>query len=109
MVESDTARVSDLPMVESDTARVSVLPVAGCKFPAVFFGTTSTEFRQMDDIPHVIGAVKLECSTVWGFPRLIPPWLAVVRLSSMTCISAGRVSPRLIPLRLAVAQLNLMT
>ena len=25
-------------MVESDTARVSVLPVAGCKFPAVFFG-----------------------------------------------------------------------
>ena len=25
-------------MVESDTARVSVLSVAGCKFPAVFFG-----------------------------------------------------------------------
>ena len=38
MVESDTARVSDLLMVESDTARVSVLPVAGCKFPAVFWG-----------------------------------------------------------------------
>ena len=38
MVESDTARVSDLPMVESDTARVSVLPVAGCKFPAIFLG-----------------------------------------------------------------------
>ena len=29
VVESDTARVSVLPMVESDTARVSVLPVAG--------------------------------------------------------------------------------
>ena len=38
VVESDTVRVSDLPMVESDTTRVSVLPVAGCKFPAVFLG-----------------------------------------------------------------------
>ena len=37
MVESDTVRVSDLPMVESDTAQVSVLPVAGCKFLAVFW------------------------------------------------------------------------
>ena len=36
VVESDTARVSVLPMVESDTARVAVPPVAGCKFPAVF-------------------------------------------------------------------------
>ena len=33
VVESDTARVSVLPMVELDTARVSVLR----KFPAVFF------------------------------------------------------------------------
>ena len=38
MVESDTARVSVLPMVESDTVQVSVLPVAGSKFPAVFLG-----------------------------------------------------------------------
>ena len=36
VVESDTVRVSVLPMVESDTARVSVLQVAGSKFPAVF-------------------------------------------------------------------------
>ena len=43
MVESDTARVSDLPMVESDTARVSVLPVAGCKFPAVFLGKVALD------------------------------------------------------------------
>ena len=43
MVESDTARVSDLPMVESDTARVSVLPVAGCKFPAVFLGKVTLD------------------------------------------------------------------
>ena len=38
VVESDTVRVSVLPMVESDTARVSVLPVAGSKFLAVFLG-----------------------------------------------------------------------
>ena len=43
MVESDTARVSDLPMVESDTVRVSVLPVAGCKFPAVFLGKVALD------------------------------------------------------------------
>ena len=38
VVESDTARVSGLQLVELDTAQVSVLPVAGCKFPAVFWG-----------------------------------------------------------------------
>ena len=43
MVESDTARVSDLTMVESDTAPVSVLPVAGCKFPAVFWGKVALD------------------------------------------------------------------
>ena len=43
MVESDTARVFDLPKVESDTARVSVLPVAGCKFLAVFLGTVALD------------------------------------------------------------------
>ena len=43
MVESDTARVSDLQLVESDTALVSVLPVAGCKFPAVFLGKVALE------------------------------------------------------------------
>ena len=29
-------RCIPLVVVESDTARVSLLPVAGCKFPAVF-------------------------------------------------------------------------
>ena len=38
MVESDTARVSDLLMVESDTARVSVLVV-----PAVFLGKVALD------------------------------------------------------------------
>ena len=43
MVESNTARVSVLPMVESDTARVSVLPVAGSKFPVVFLGKVTLD------------------------------------------------------------------
>ena len=43
VVESDTARVSDLQMVESDTAQVSVLPVAGCMFPAVFLGKVALD------------------------------------------------------------------
>ena len=44
MVESDTARVSVLPMVESDTSRVSVLPVAGSnKFPAIFLGKVALD------------------------------------------------------------------
>ena len=43
MVESDTVRVSALPMVESDTARVSVLPIASCKFPAVFLGKVALD------------------------------------------------------------------
>ena len=38
VVESDTVEVSVLQSVESDKARVSVLPVAGCEFPAVFWG-----------------------------------------------------------------------
>ena len=32
--------------------------------------TTSTGFREMDDIPNVIGAVKLDYRTVWGFPQI---------------------------------------
>ena len=32
-----------LGIVESDTARVSVLPVAGCKFPAIFLGKVALD------------------------------------------------------------------
>ena len=35
--------MSGLQLVESDTARVSVLPVAGCKFPAVFLGKVTLD------------------------------------------------------------------
>ena len=34
----EVADAYPLVVVKSDTARVSVLPVAGCKFPAVFWG-----------------------------------------------------------------------
>ena len=57
MVESDTARVSDLQMVESDTARVSVLPVAGCKFPAVFLGEVALDM------------------VVWALARRVSEWI----------------------------------
>ena len=43
VVEPDTAQVSVLPMVESDTVQVSVLPVAGCEFPAVYFGKVALD------------------------------------------------------------------
>ena len=42
VVESDTARVSVLPM-ESDTARVSALPVVGIEVPAVYFGKVALD------------------------------------------------------------------
>ena len=42
MVESDTARVSVLPL-ESDTARVSALPVIGIEVPAVYFGKVALD------------------------------------------------------------------
>ena len=48
VVESDTARVSDLPMVESDTARVSVLPVDSSKFPAVFLWKVALDVIGLD-------------------------------------------------------------
>ena len=44
-VVSDSALVSGLQLVGSDTARVSVPPIAGCEFPAVFFGGWSPLMR----------------------------------------------------------------
>ena len=66
MVESDTARVSVLPMVESDTARVSVLPVAGCKFPAVFLGKVA-----LDVVGLGIGPPCLRLDSEETLPALI--------------------------------------
>ena len=33
-------------------------------------GWLSTDFRQMDGILDVIGVVKIDCRTVWGFPQI---------------------------------------
>ena len=33
-------------------------------------GGTLGDSCQTDDIPNVIGAVKLDCRTVWGFPQI---------------------------------------
>ena len=52
----------------TETPRLAVTP--GEWYNSDLLATTSTEFQQMDDIPHVIGAVKLDCSTVWGFPQI---------------------------------------
>ena len=43
VVEPDTVRVSGLQLVKSDTSQVSALPIAGCKFPAVFWGKVSLD------------------------------------------------------------------
>ena len=68
--------------IKTESPRLAVTP--GEWYASDLLATTSTGFRQMDDILNVIGAVKLDCRTVWGFPRLIPPRLAVARLNSMT-------------------------
>ena len=66
VVESDTARVSVLPMVESDTARVSVLPVAGCEFPAVFLGKVA-----LDVVGLGVGPPCLRLDSEETLPALI--------------------------------------
>ena len=68
--------------INTESPRLAVTP--GEWYASDLLAMTSTDFRQMDDIPHVIGTGKLDCSTVWGFPRLIPPRLAVARLNAMT-------------------------
>ena len=44
----EVADAYPLVVVESDTARVSVLPVAGCKFPAVFLGKVALDVVGLD-------------------------------------------------------------
>ena len=54
--------------INTESPRLAVTP--GEWYASDLLATTSTCFRQMDDIPHVIGAVKLDCSTGWGFPQI---------------------------------------
>ena len=68
--------------INTESPRLAVIP--GEWYASDLLATTSTRFPRMDGIPDVIGAVEIDCRTVWGFPRLIPPRLAVARLNSMT-------------------------
>ena len=55
--------MSGLQLVKSDTARVSALPVAGCKFPAVFWGKVALEVgwpRRWPAVPSWL--VQLACA-----------------------------------------------
>ena len=54
--------------INTESPRLAVTP--GEWYASDVLATTSTGFRQMDNIPHVLGAVKLDCSTVWGFPQI---------------------------------------
>ena len=54
--------------IKTESPRLAVSP--GEWYASDLLAMTSTSFRQMDDILHVIGAVKLDCRTVWGFPHI---------------------------------------
>ena len=68
--------------IDTESPRLAV--TLGEWYTTNLLATMSTDLCQMDGIPDVIGAVKIDCRTVWGFPRLIPPRLTVARLNSMT-------------------------
>ena len=53
--------------INTEFPRLAVTPGEWCT--SDLLATTSTGFRQMDGIPDVIGAVKIDCRTVWGFPQ----------------------------------------
>ena len=52
--------------IKTESPRLAVTP--GEWYASNLLAATSTGFRQMDDIPNVMGAVKLDYRTVWGFP-----------------------------------------
>ena len=54
--------------IKTESPRLAVTP--GEWYASDLLATTSIGFCQMDDILHVIGAVKLDCRTVWGFPQI---------------------------------------
>ena len=82
MVESDTARVSVLPL-ESDTARVSALPVVGIEVPAVYFGKVALDlvglrvgpsYLRLDPeeaLPASLDERGVTCDVYMGVPRIV--------------------------------------
>ena len=60
------AIVADMSMkIKTESPRLTVTP--GEWYASDLLATTSSGFRQMDDIPKVIGAVKLDYIPVQGF------------------------------------------
>ena len=63
------AIVADMSMkIKTESPRLTVTP--GEWYASDLLATTSTGFRQMDDIQKVIGVVKLDYRTVRGFPQI---------------------------------------
>ena len=63
------AIVADMIMkIKTESPRLTVTP--GAWYASDLLATTSTGFRQMDDIPKVMDAVKLDYRTVRGFPQI---------------------------------------
>ena len=54
--------------IKTESPRLAVTP--GEWYASDLLATTSTGFRQMENITNVIGAVKLDCRTVWDFPQI---------------------------------------
>ena len=54
--------------IVTESPRLAVTP--GEWYASDLLATTSTDFHQMGGIPDVIGTVKIDCRTVWGFPQI---------------------------------------
>ena len=54
--------------INTESPRLAV--TLGERYTSDLLATMSTDLRQMDGIPDVIGAVKIDCRTVWGFPQI---------------------------------------
>ena len=54
--------------IKTESPRLTITP--GEWYASDLLATTITGFRQMDDIPKVIGAVQLDYRTVRGFPQI---------------------------------------
>ena len=77
MVESDTSRVSVLP-VESDTARVSALPVVGSEVPVAYVGKVA-----LDSVGLRVGPSCLQLDPEETLPALLD------ERSVMSCVDLG--------------------
>ena len=53
--------------IKTESPRLAV--TQGEWYASGLLATISTDLRQMDGIPDVIGAVKMDCRTVWCFPQ----------------------------------------